>query len=163
VVRAGRFRVRVRATLDEYRQPQERIVYGAQPGALFELDPPVAIAYPLVHAAAGALRRTVAIVRDLGRATVALATGKISHQTVGGPILLLHIAGVAAERGWSYFLGTLALISINLGLVNLLPLPALDGGHLLFFGLEAARGRPVSPRARARANLVGFVIIGGLI
>jgi regulator of sigma E protease len=133
------------------------------PGALYDLDPPVAIEHPLLRAAVGALRRTVEIVRDLGRATVALATGRISHQTVGGPILVLHIAGVAAERGWSYFLGTLALISINLGLVNLLPLPALDGGHLLFFGLEAARGRPVSSRARARANVVGFVIIGALI
>jgi len=160
---SARFRPQVHAQLDEYKQRRERIVHGAVPRPLWRLDPPLPIESPLVTALGRAFARTGSIAADMARATAALLRGRISHETLGGPILVLQIAGVAAERGWEFFLATLALISINIGLINLLPIPALDGGHLLFFTIEAARRKPISARARSAANYVGLVVILSLV
>jgi len=74
--------------------------------------------------------------------------GKMSLKSVGGPITVYEIAGEAGAKGASYFVWVMALLSVNLGLINLLPLPVLDGGHLLFFLIEAARGKPIARRTR---------------
>ncbi|MEP6863997.1 MAG: site-2 protease family protein, partial [Deltaproteobacteria bacterium] len=62
-------------------------------------------------------------------------------------------------QGWETFWLMIALISINLGLINLLPIPMLDGGHLLVFGIEAAKRKPLSPKARVRVQQVGLAVI----
>jgi regulator of sigma E protease len=157
------FKPAVRQLLDEYKQKQTRLEHGLSARPLYAMDPSIAVEHPLWTAAGRAFARTGEITSDMVRATGALVRGRISHDTIGGPILVLQIAGVAAERGWDYFLATLALISINIGLINLLPVPALDGGHLLFFGVEAFRRRPVSARTRAAANYAGLVIIACLV
>ncbi len=72
-----------------------------------------------------------------------LFTGDVSVKNLSGPISIAKGAGMTADYGLVYFLGFLALISVNLGIMNLLPLPVLDGGHLLFFGIEAVIRRPV--------------------
>jgi regulator of sigma E protease len=72
---------------------------------------------------------------------------------------LFSVAGTAAEQGATEFLFLMALLSINLGIVNLLPIPILDGGHLLFFTLEAVQRRPLGPRARDIASLAGLFVI----
>ena len=72
---------------------------------------------------------------------------------------IFNVAGTAAERGPGEFLLLMALISMNLGFVNLLPIPILDGGHLMFFTLEAIRRRPLGQRAREIASAIGLVII----
>jgi regulator of sigma E protease len=161
--RRAPFQVAVRRELDEYRQRQTRLEHGARPRPLYALDPLIAVEHPIWTAAGRAVSRTGEVTSDMVRATAALVRGRIPHDTIGGPILVLQIAGVAAERGWDFFLATLALISINIGLINLLPIPALDGGHLLFFGVEAMRRRPVSPRTRAAANYVGLAVIACLV
>ncbi len=88
-----------------------------------------------------------------------IVTGHISFKTVGGPIMLFSIASEAAEEGWGTFLFQMALISVNLGLMNLLPIPVLDGGHIAQALLESVTRRPLSVRAREIANIVGLVLL----
>ena len=78
---------------------------------------------------------------------------------VSGPITLYDVAGDAGAKGTTYFVWAMAGTSVNLGLINLLPIPILDGGHLLVFAIEAARRRPLSTRMRERVQNVGFIVV----
>ena len=84
-------------------------------------------------------------------------------ENVGGPIQLFQLAAQAAEAGVFAYLHMLALISVNLGLINLLPIPIFDGGHLLFCLVEAVKRRPLSHRAREAASMVGLVLLFALL
>ncbi len=84
---------------------------------------------------------------------------KVSVDNLGGPILIAQAASEAARHGLAPFLDLLALISVNLAVLNLLPIPALDGGHLFFFLCEAIRRKPLSERARDRAQQVGMAVL----
>jgi regulator of sigma E protease len=90
---------------------------------------------------------------------VKLAKGNISVKNLGGPVLIASVAGKSLDAGIIPFLQMMALISINLFLLNLFPVPVLDGGHLLFFVLEAIKGKPVSIRTMEIANQIGMVLI----
>jgi len=92
-----------------------------------------------------------------------IITGQISFKTVGGPIMLFSIAAQAADEGWETFLFTMALISVNLGLMNLLPIPVLDGGHIAACALEAVTRRRPSLRSREIANLIGLALLALLM
>lgn len=92
-----------------------------------------------------------------------LVTGDIAIKNLSGPISIAKGAGMTADYGMVYFLGFLALISVNLGIVNLLPLPVLDGGHLLFFAIEAITRRPVSERVQDIGYRVGSAILVALM
>ncbi len=100
---------------------------------------------------------------DVTRLTVLgigrILTGDISFKTVGGPIMLFSIAAQAAEEGVESFLFKMALISVNLGLMNLVPIPVLDGGHIAACAVEAVTRRRLSVRAREIANLVGLALL----
>lgn len=85
--------------------------------------------------------------------------GVISPKTLGGPILIAQIAGTQAKEGVVSFLLFMALLSINLAILNLLPIPVLDGGHLLFYLIEALTGREINVRWREMAQQVGFVLL----
>ena len=85
--------------------------------------------------------------------------GEVSPRNLGGPILIAQMAGQQAQEGLGSFLGFLAVLSINLGVLNLLPIPVLDGGHLLFFLVEAVIGKPVSLRHREVAQQVGIFLL----
>lgn len=88
-----------------------------------------------------------------------LFTGDLAVKNLSGPISIAKGAGMTADFGLVYFLGFLALISVNLGIMNLVPLPVLDGGHLLFFGIEALTRRPVPERVQDLGYRVGSAII----
>ena len=88
-----------------------------------------------------------------------LITGDVSVKNLSGPISIAQGAGMSASLGLVYFLGFLALISVNLGIINLLPLPVLDGGHLLYYFIELLSGRPVPESVQE----VGFKIGGVLL
>lgn len=89
--------------------------------------------------------------------------GKVSLKSMGGPILIGKIAGDQLKQGLYPFLALLAMISLNLAVLNLLPIPVLDGGHLFFFTIEAIFRRPLSQKVLEFANRAGLVIILGLI
>ncbi|GGB50069.1 zinc metalloprotease [Oceanisphaera marina] len=88
-----------------------------------------------------------------------LVTGVVSVDNLSGPISIAKGAGATAEYGLVYFLGFMALVSVNLGIINLLPLPVLDGGHLLFYLVEAVTGRPVPEKIQE----IGFKIGAALL
>lgn len=88
-----------------------------------------------------------------------MVTGRHSARNVGGPIMIGQMSGRFARQGLRDFLGFMAILSVNLAILNLLPIPVLDGGHLVFLGIEAVRGRALSFNARMRLTQVGFVFI----
>ena len=88
-----------------------------------------------------------------------LFSGDISTDTIGGPIMIAQMAGDSAKAGIGSLISFIALISVNLAIINLLPIPVLDGGHLLFFSIEAIKGRPVSTKVREIAQQVGLFIL----
>ncbi len=105
------------------------------------------------------LAQTWAITKLTAVSIVKLIDGTLSAKTLGGPILIAKIAGVQAREGVVPFLLFMALLSINLAVLNLLPIPVLDGGHLLFYLVEIALRRPVSLKFRERAQQVGFALL----
>jgi regulator of sigma E protease len=113
----------------------------------------------LVHAGNQTAGWTVTIVWALWK----IVQGEISPRTLGGPILMAQMTGEAAQQGLLYLIFLTAVLSINLGLLNLLPIPILDGGHLAFFGIELLRGRPISVKKREMAQRVGLVLLVGLM
>jgi regulator of sigma E protease len=113
----------------------------------------------LVHAGNQTAGWTVTIVWALWK----IVQGEISPRTLGGPILMAQMTGEAAQQGFLYLIFLTAVLSINLGLLNLLPIPILDGGHLAFFGIELLRGRPISVKKREMAQRVGLVLLVGLM
>jgi len=88
-----------------------------------------------------------------------LITVQLAPSNIGGPIQIAAAAGEQARQGLPYLTLFTALISVNLAVLNLLPVPMLDGGHLLFFVCEAVLGRPISVRKREIAQQVGFVLL----
>ncbi len=90
---------------------------------------------------------------------VGLFTRKVDLNQLGGPVLIYEVAARTSEAGWVYFFQVMAWLSISLGLINLVPIPLLDGGHLMFFAIEAIKRRPASLRTRQIAAYVGFSMI----
>lgn len=92
-----------------------------------------------------------------------LLTGNLNVNNLGGPISLAKGAGASVEIGWVYYLSFMALISVNLGVMNLFPLLPLDGGQLLFLGAEAVKGKPISDNIQLKFQQIGFILVGGLM
>ena len=105
------------------------------------------------------LRGTVNILRGTLDGLGQIITGRRSVTELGGPLKIADISGQASMFGLYSFLGFMAAISINLGFINLLPIPMLDGGHLLFYGFEAAQRRPVSERVQEWAFRSGLALL----
>lgn len=102
---------------------------------------------------------TVLTVQVLGK----MVTSAISPDNLGGPIAIAQLAGRTADLGMAAFITFLALISVNLGVLNLLPIPVLDGGHLAYLAVEKLRGKPLSIAVLERMQMVGIVLIGMLM
>jgi len=154
--------VEIRAEREDSR-PDAPLVgrIGVGPGGKPEWPPGMLTVerYPLLSAAGPALRQTwynsALTVKFLGR----MVTGDVSLKNVSGPISIATYAGVTALEGGTEFLGFLALISISLGVLNLLPIPILDGGQLVYQFAEAIQRRPLSPRIQALGQQVGIVVL----
>ncbi|MCU7933630.1 MAG: sigma E protease regulator RseP [Candidatus Thiodiazotropha sp. (ex Dulcina madagascariensis)] len=95
------------------------------------------------------------MLRMLGKMVI----GEISVKNLSGPISIADSAGKSASYGLSYFLKFLAVVSISLGVLNLLPIPVLDGGHLFYFLIEAIQGRPLSERVMEQGQKIGLLIL----
>ena len=92
-----------------------------------------------------------------------MVTGHVSVKTLSGPITIAKVAADSARSGWRFFISVLALLSISLGVLNLLPIPILDGGHILFYSAEAIMGKPVSDRVQLLGSQLGLVVVAGLM
>lgn len=90
-------------------------------------------------------------------------TGKLSRKNVGGPGVIAYMASTAASVGFSQLLLFLTLLSVNLAILNFLPIPALDGGHMVFLIAEAVRGKPVDEEIQARVTMAGVLLILALM
>jgi len=110
-----------------------------------------------------AVRRTwdfsVLTLKVMGR----ILTGQASVKNLSGPLTIADAAGKTASIGWVYFVKFLAVVSVSLGVLNLLPVPVLDGGHLVYFLIEGVRGRPLSERTMERAQRVGLALLLSLM
>ena len=104
-------------------------------------------------------RYTLLIISSIGK----MISGSISTDNLGGPIQISVLAGSAAKAGYVTFLSMIALLSINLGLLNLLPIPILDGGQLLMIAIEKLKGSPVSEAILEYSTRVGIVLIVSLM
>jgi regulator of sigma E protease len=88
-----------------------------------------------------------------------LFVGTGSTGDLGGPLRIAQLSGQAATLGFQYLLGLCAALSVSIGLLNLFPVPLLDGGHLLFYSVEAVRGRPLSARAQEMGSRIGLGLV----
>ena len=104
-------------------------------------------------------RFTLLIISSIGK----MISGSISADNLGGPIQISVLAGSAAKAGYVTFLSMVALLSINLGLLNLLPIPILDGGQLLMIAIEKMKGSPVSDMTLEYSMRVGLVLVVSLM
>jgi regulator of sigma E protease len=92
-----------------------------------------------------------------------LIVGEISTKNLSGPITIAKVAGSSAKAGIGYYLGFLALLSVSLGVFNLLPIPVLDGGHLLYYLVEVVKGSPVSEKVQMMGYQLGLMMIVGVM
>jgi regulator of sigma E protease len=92
-----------------------------------------------------------------------MIVGQISPKNISGPVTIADYAGKSARLGLDYYISFLALISVSLGVLNLLPIPLLDGGHLLYYAIEAVRGKPVSETVMEWGQRFGIVALGSLM
>ena len=94
---------------------------------------------------------------------VKMVRGLIGLDNLSGPITIAKVAGQSAEMGWQTFISFMALMSVSLGILNLLPIPMLDGGHLVYYFIEAIRGKPVSEQIQLVGFKIGMVLLGSMM
>ncbi|MGB0937175.1 MAG: sigma E protease regulator RseP [Colwellia sp.] len=123
----------------------------------------VEIAYGVIDSFFEGVKRTWHLISLSFDMIVKLVTGDVSVKNLSGPISIAQGAGDSAGHGFVYFLSFLALISINLGIINLLPLPVLDGGHLLYYVIELITGKPVSEKTQEVGFKFGALLLIGLM
>ncbi len=112
-----------------------------------------------IKAAVESIKRTYSVCVLMVRSVVKMIDGSIPKENLGGPIMIAKMAGDQAKQGIDKLVQFIAFISINLAIINLLPIPVLDGGHLLFFTIEAIKRRPVNIKVREVAQQVGLFIL----
>jgi regulator of sigma E protease len=145
--------------LDDYDHDVKRLVFGAHNDVDRGRGAMVAIDGRFGYALSRAVDRTGETIGMMVSGFFSILAGDTPSDALGGPLTVYKVAAVSSHQGWDSFWLMLALISINLALINLLPVPMLDGGHVVVFALEAARRGPLSQRTRDRVQLVGLIVI----
>lgn len=166
VIKRGGDRMRVNLHTDVVREDGRRIGrIGAYPHVnQARLDAmQVEVRYNPVSAFGMAIGKTWDFSALTVRILWKLIMGEASLRNVSGPITIAEYAGVSAVLGLSAFLGALAVFSISIGVLNLLPVPVLDGGHLLYYFIELVKGSPVSETAEAVGQRIGLAVLAGLM
>lgn len=161
-VQSGQFRVRRE---DHTRDGQTISTYVLRTNHWVPLAPGKYVDHPspVRYAFDKAVDETVEVTQFIVVAMLRMAQGRLSLKSLSGPITIYNIAGEAGRKGPEYFIWVMALMSITLGLLNLMPIPMLDGGHLVFFLVEGVIRRPLPMRVREIAHLVGAVVLLSLM
>jgi regulator of sigma E protease len=163
-VRRGEAEIELRATTrasmdrDEFGNQSRIGTLGVRPSAAFQLTP-----VPLQQLPVRALTTTVDVVETMVTALGQVITGRRSVQELGGPLKIAEVSGQQASLGWLNFFWLMTVVSINLGFINLLPIPLLDGGHLLFYAIEGVRRKPLRPEAQEWAFRTGLAVLLALM
>jgi regulator of sigma E protease len=155
----GAFAVRPERFLDELGQARLRPSFQTERWVPMVPEAPIASPSPVSDALENALHETAQALRFTALGLLRLLEGRVPLSTVGGPMMIYDVSRSTAAEGVWGFLWLMALVSINLGLLNLLPIPTLDGGHLLFFAMEAALRRPVPLWVRQAASAFGLLFL----
>jgi len=144
---------------DVFGNPQKRYVLGIAPSG----ETRRTVTTNPIEAMSIAVGQTYEVVEGTFIAMGQIIAGTRGTEDLGGPIRIAKYSGQAAKTGWVGFISFVAILSINLGLINLFPVPMLDGGHLLFYAIEAVRGGPLSERAQEWGLRVGLALVGALM
>jgi len=143
----------------EFNEDRQVVTFGARNHSSINIPDLVPNESKLYYAA----RETFKSAAEAYRVTLAsvggLVVGKVPLKEMGGPILIYDMASKTEKHGWMFFFKLMAWLSISLGVINLFPIPILDGGHLLFFAIEAVIRRPVPIKVRQVAAYVGLFLI----
>ncbi len=159
----GGFSLRPMVVTDEFGERTVQLRTGLERWRPIVAEAPIANPSPVRYALSGALLETAEAMRFLSLGILRMLQGRVPVASVGGPIAIYDASrSVAVDGVWGFF-RLMALISLNLGLLNLLPVPTLDGGHLLFFGIEAVMRRPVPLRVRQVASVLGLLLVVGVM
>jgi len=134
-------------------------VFGIKTASVFKAGEVITRHVGVLEAFSRACSQTVDIAWLTVKSIWLMIKREVPASQIGGPIMLFDVAQQAAKKGLSYYIFIMCLLSVNLGLLNLLPIPALDGGHLLLFGIEAVQRKPLTERTRAMATQIGIAIL----
>ena len=148
---------RIITEVDRFGNEYQRGQLGLQSGEL------VVVRHGPVQAVRWARVETWATVRMMWDTIVQVVTGRRSLDDLGGPVKIAQFSGQSATLGLPALISFIALISINLGFINLLPIPMLDGGHLFLYALEGVRRRPLHPKVQEWAFMSGFALLMSLM
>jgi len=140
------------------RDPDGKGVYLMGVGPTYDHEA-LGVVAAVAHGARQTTGATLMVLKGFGW----MITGRIPLKELGGPIAIAQVAGQQARQGAEAFVAMLAFLSINLGVLNLLPIPVLDGGHLALFAVEAVIRRPIRGRAREIAQSFGLIVLLGLM
>ncbi|MCL6232788.1 MULTISPECIES: RIP metalloprotease RseP [Acinetobacter] len=121
------------------------------------------IQYTPVEAMGKAVEKTGQISSMILNSIVKMVRGLVGLDNLSGPITIAKVAGQSAEMGWQTFISFMALMSVSLGILNLLPIPMLDGGHLIYYFIELIRGKPVSEQIQLVGLKIGMVLLGSMM
>ncbi|SVC26600.1 uncharacterized protein METZ01_LOCUS279454, partial [marine metagenome] len=148
--------------LTRFVTPELIVEGGAELGLIGTLAPALAYSYekvPLLSAVQLGYQETLAWSGMILTFVKDLFTGGVSSRDIGSVLAIGQIAGQTVRQGIEFYLRFVALFSINLAILNLLPIPVLDGGHLMFLGLEAIRGKPLSLGTKLVLSKIGFIFL----
>jgi len=123
----------------------------------------VKVKYPPLQALGKAFERTYNMTTLTLQMLVKLVVGEASLENISGPLSIAQFAGQSASVGIDHYINFLALISLSLAVLNLMPIPMLDGGHLVYFAVEGITGRPVSERVQIWGQQLGILLLGALM
>jgi regulator of sigma E protease len=157
--RYGTFQMRREDFVDAHGQSFARYVLRLQHWVPLAPESRVEHPSPVRYAFGKAIEETIDVTRFIVVGIVRLIQGRLSLDSLSGPITIYEVAGEEGRKGPDYFIWVMALLSINLGLLNLLPIPVLDGGHLAFFAAEAVLRRPLPLKFREVAHIVGMALV----
>ena len=162
VVQRGDQRMNVAVTPTAQESPEGQMV--GRIGVALSADiPTVTVEHGIFESAWLGIVRTVDTawfsVKMMGR----MITGDVSLKNLSGPVTIADYAGQTARIGIASYIAFLALVSVSIGVLNLLPIPMLDGGHLVFYVIEMVRGKPAPESWLANSQRVGVALLGGLM